>query len=29
MSMIKENNGWFCTDDDCMQHCKKESETEF
>ena len=27
--MIKENNGWFCTDDDCMQHCKKESETEF
>ena len=27
--MIKENNGWFCTNSDCMQHCKKESETEF
>ena len=27
--MIKENNGWFCTDGDCMQHCKKISETEF
>ena len=27
--MIKENNGWFCADSDCMQHCKKISETEF
>lgn len=27
--MVKENNGWFCTDNDCMQHCKKISETEF
>ena len=27
--MVKENNGWFCTDPDCMQHCKKISETEF
>ena len=27
--MIKENNGWFCTDPDCMQYCQKISETEF
>lgn len=27
--MVKENNGWFCTDNDCMQHCKKINETEF
>ena len=27
--MIKENNGWFCTDPDCMQYCQKVSETEF
>ena len=27
--MIKENNGWFCTDPDCMQYCKKISETEY
>lgn len=27
--MIKENNGWFCTDDGCMQYCKKISNTEF
>lgn len=27
--MIKENNGWFCTDSDCMQHCKKINEKEF
>lgn len=27
--MIKENNNWFCTDSDCMQYCKKVSETEF
>ena len=27
--MIKANNDWFCTDPDCLQHCKKESETVF
>lgn len=27
--MIKANNNWFCTDSDCLQHCKKESETVF
>ena len=27
--MIKARNDWFCTDPDCLQHCKKESETEF
>lgn len=27
--MIKENNDWFCTDNDCMQYCKKHSDTEF
>lgn len=27
--MVIESNGWFCTDPDCMQHCKKISETEF
>ena len=27
--MVKENNGWFCTDPDCMQHCKKINDTEF
>lgn len=27
--MIKENNGWFCTDPDCMQYCQKISETEY
>ena len=20
--MIKENNGWYCTDNDCMQYCR-------
>ena len=24
-----ENNGWFCTDPDCMQYCKKVNETEY
>ena len=27
--MIKENNGWFCTNPDCLQYCKKENNTEF
>ena len=27
--MIIERNDWFCTDPDCLQHCKKESETQF
>ena len=27
--MIIENNNWFCTDPDFMQHCQKISETEF
>ena len=27
--MIKENNGWFCIDNDCLQYCKKESDTKF
>lgn len=27
--MVKENNGWFCTDPDCMQYCKKVNETEY
>ena len=27
--MINERNGWFCTDSDCMQYCKKESDTQF
>ena len=27
--MIRENNGWFCTDPDCMQYCQKVNETEF
>ena len=27
--MIIGRNGWFCTDPDCNQYCKKESETEF
>lgn len=27
--MIKKNNGWFCTDPDCMQYCQKISETEY
>lgn len=27
--MIKENNGWFCTDPDCMQYCKKINEEVF
>lgn len=27
--MIVEKNGWFCTDPDCMQHCRKVTETAF
>lgn len=27
--MIKENNGWFCTDPECMQYCKKINEEVF
>ena len=26
---MNERNGWFCTDPDCLQYCKKVSETEF
>lgn len=24
-----KNNNWFCTDSDCLQHCKKDSNTAF
>lgn len=27
--MIVEKNGWFCTDPDCMQYCRKVTETAF
>lgn len=27
--MIRKNNGWYCTDNDCMQYCRKISETEY
>lgn len=27
--MITERNNWFCTDSDCLQYCRKVSDTEF
>lgn len=27
--MIRENNNWTLTDNDCLQYCKKHSDTEF
>jgi hypothetical protein len=27
--MVIGRNGWFCTDPDCLQFCKKHSETQF
>lgn len=27
--MIRENNGWYCTDNDCMQYCRSLGDRKY